>query len=208
VIDGALECGLALRAVEPMGWNGSAPLPDKRASYAAAWSEQGLYVYVEVRGLPLQPHPPGEPLFCGDAVELYVDSDAVAPDDAGTYDPAGTMQFVIAAPSGDGIEAARFVQGMPAGPWVSPNLRTERLPDGYAVEALIGAADIALWSWSIQSQLGFSLAIDVSGPDSAQPRRCGNQLGQFFLRTQPPSRVCPGEPWCDARAFCAPLLAR
>ena len=51
-------------------------------------------LYVEVHGDAITPHSAEQPIFCGDAIELYVDADA-RNDDAGSYDPTGTMQFVI-----------------------------------------------------------------------------------------------------------------
>ncbi|MET0384391.1 MAG: sugar-binding protein [Polyangiales bacterium] len=208
IIDGSPECGLALTPIAPQGWNGVGPSPNKSAFYAAAWIGEGLYVYIEVQGAPLRPHPSTAPLFCGDAVEIYVDSDAMRTDDAGMYDDSGTMQFVVAAPSAQDapIEAGRYVQGEPAGTWITQRLKTRWLPDGYAVEALINAADIALWSWTVQQQLGFNIAIDVGGDATEGPLRCGQQLGQYFLRVAATGNSCGGEPWCDVRSFCTPTL--
>jgi hypothetical protein len=208
-IDGTLECGLTLADIGPLGWNGSAPPPERHVRYAAAWCDQGLYIYVEVHGAaPVRPHPAGSPLYCGDAIELYADSDAVN-DALGSYDSAGTMQFVVAAPSDSeaAIEAGRFIQGNPSGPWISRALHTQPLPDGYALEALITGDDLGLWSWTPAERLGFSLVVDVASPDDTAATRCGLQLGQYFLHLSTASSTCPGEPWCDARAFCAPALA-
>jgi hypothetical protein len=205
-IDGTLECGLSLSPLQPLGWQGPTPAPDKRASFAAAWHREGLYAFVEVRGQPVTPHPPAEPVFCGDAVELYVDADAEV-DDAGTYDETGTMQFVIAAPRPDAVagevDAWRFMQGESQGAWISKHLHVSGLPEGYSVEAFITAADLGLWQWNPHLRLGFSIAIDVAGPPgSSSASGCSAEPGQFFLRLAAPRGGCPGEPWCDATAFC------
>lgn len=207
-IDGALECGLVLSAMRPLGWKASDSAPEKSASYAAAWHREGLYIYVEVHGLPVVAHPAGEPIFCGDAVEVYVDADAET-DDAGSYDAMGTMQFVVAAPSGGAPpDAWRFKQGESQGAWISQSLRATPLPDGYSIEAFITARDVGLWQWLPEGRLGFSLAIDVASAQPNLPSReaCTSKSGQFFLRLADPSGSCPGEPWCDATAFCSAAL--
>ncbi len=207
-IDGTLECGLVLSPMQPLGWKSADAAPDKHANYAAAWHPDGLYVYVEVHGPSVATHPAGEPIFCGDAVELYVDADAET-DDAGSYDAIGTMQFVVAAPSGDAPpDAWRFKQGESQGAWISPSLRATQLPDGYSVEALITGPDVGLWQWLPEGRLGFSLAIDVASAQPNLPNRegCTSKSGQFFLRLADPRGTCPGEPWCDAAAFCTAAL--
>jgi hypothetical protein len=201
-IDGVLECGLALRPVEPLGWNGAGPPPSKLASYAAAWRPEGLYLYVHVSEQPLAPHPGDQPLFCGDAVELYVDAQQ-ADDDAGTYG-MGAMQFVIAAPTPSSMmEAARFSNGVPQGAWISSNFHTISTPDGYSVEALITAADVGLWQWTPNARIRFSIAIDIAGAPGDAKLRCGLQAGQYFLKVSGATAGCKGEPWCDVRAFCS-----
>jgi Carbohydrate family 9 binding domain-like len=207
-IDGTLECGLTLSALPPTGWKDLEASPEKRASYAVAWHRDGLYVYVEVHGAPVAAHAAGEPIFCGDAVEVYVDSDAET-DDAGTYDAMGTMQFVVAAPTGaQGPDAWRFSQGESQGAWISKSLAVTSTPDGYSVEAFITAADLGLWQWNPTDRLGFSVAIDVASERTTLPIRegCGSKSGQFFLRLGEARATCPGEPWCDAKAFCSAAL--
>jgi hypothetical protein len=207
-IDGALECGLVLSPMQPLGWKSSDAKPDKSANYAAAWHRDGLYVYVEVHGPPVVAHPASEPIFCGDAVEVYVDADAET-DDAGTYDAMGTMQFVVAAPSsGAPPDAWRFKQGESQGAWISQSLHATPLPDGYSVEAFITGPDVGLWQWLPEGRLGFSLAIDVASAQPGLPNRegCTSKSGQFFLRLADPHGSCPGEPWCDAKAFCSAAL--
>jgi hypothetical protein len=202
-IDGAIECGLMLRPLEPLGWNGAGPMPAKTASYAAAWRPEGLYIYVHVAEQPVASHPDNQPIYCGDAVELYVDGQGTADDDAGTYG-MGTMQFVIAAPSPNAsMEAARFSNGVPQGAWVSNDFHTSATPDGYSVEALITAADLGLWQWMPSDRLRFSIAIDVAGTAGDANLHCGLQAGQYFLKVSEATLDCKGEPWCDVRAFCS-----
>lgn len=209
VIDGVIECGLEPIPLTPVAWNGSQPLPSVQAQYAAGWRADGLYVYVAVTGVPVNPHPAGEPIYCGDAVEIYVDGHAEG-EDAGVSEGAGTMQFVVAAPAAADapIDAWRFANGQPQGAWITKTLRTTRLADGYSIEAWITAADLGLWEWSPREQLSFGLAVDVSGPPDSEGLRCGLLLGQFFLRVAAPSGACSGEPWCDVRAFCDANLQR
>jgi hypothetical protein len=205
-LDGQLECGLTLSPMAALGWSGLTPEPGKHASYAAAWRGDGLYLYVEVHGDAVVPHPAGEPIFCGDAVELFVDANADA-GDTGSYQ-AGTMQFVIAAPASDGaaVEAGRFAQGTSQGAWISKGVYAARLPDGFSVEAFIGAADLGLWQWTPAARLGFSIGVDVAGRGGSAAAGCSNRAGQFFLRLGAPIGTCPGEPWCDAGAFCRATL--
>ncbi|HKU41773.1 MAG TPA: hypothetical protein VJR89_26630 [Polyangiales bacterium] len=206
-LDGKLECGLMLSPMTALGWNGPAAEPGKRASYAAAWRNDGLYLYVEVHGADaIAPHPPSEPIFCGDAVELFVDANAEV-DATGSYQ-AGTMQFVVAAPAAEGasIEAGRFAQGTSQGAWITPALHAARLPDGFSVEAFVGASDLGLWQWTPSAHVGFSVGIDVSGPGGSAAAGCSNRAGQFFLRLGAPVGTCRGEPWCDAGAFCRAAL--
>jgi hypothetical protein len=205
VIDGELECGLRLIAIQPQGWKGSGP-PTKRASYAAAWRSNGLYVYVEVHGDATLPHATGQPIYCGDGVELFVDADADA-EDGGGYDSSGTMQFVVAAPAMDGapIDAMRYVEGASQGPWVSKTLKTKKLADGYIVEAFIGSADINLAQWMPNMRIGFSVGIDVAAQPGAATVSCPGRAGVYFLKVST-SPACDGEPWCDVSAFCRSML--
>jgi hypothetical protein len=210
VFDGALECGLRLTPLPPVSWKGLGDAaPNKTASYAAAWQPDGLYVYVEVHGSSLAAHPVEEPVFCGDAIEIYVDADAQT-DDAGTYDAMGTMQFVIAAPRDPAAapDAWRFIQGKTQGTWITKSLRVSALPDGYSVEASIGASDLGLWQWNPKGELGFSVVVDVAsdGPRTPTSAGCTAVSGQYFLRLGESHGNCPGEPWCDASAFCRAAL--
>jgi hypothetical protein len=215
IIDGVLDCGPVQMMLSPVGWNGSGSLPeDPKTSVAAAWRSNGLYVYVEVRGQVAAPHPSGSRIDCGDAVELYVDSDANM---SGSYDTPGTMQFIIAAPSASApgtIEAARY-NGNPHGVW-SPQapsgLTTVRFADGYAVEAFITAADLDLTTWapSKGAAIGLDIAIDVSGTPYRSSSGCpstGSQRGQYFMSVSAATAGCSDhQPYCDNRAFCSSEL--
>jgi hypothetical protein len=199
VIDGAAECGLTLHALT---------LPSMQpatVAYAAAWSDGGFYVYIEVHAalgaLPAQP----EPLYCGDAVEIFVDSDG-EPGQDGDYNAPGTMQFVIGAPRGAELSTQRFVAGAPQGPWISDNLHVAPLADGYAVEALVVAADLGLWTWQPSAQLGFNLAVNLAGAGEPRAAPCTTGIGQSVLRVAMPQVDCDGKPWCDTRSFCLPAL--
>jgi hypothetical protein len=208
-IDGRVDCGLALQPIGAATWNGSGSMPAVQAHYAAAYAAAGLYVYVQVRGSLGAPHPPEASVFCGDAVEIYVDANPEM-DDAGTYDSEGTMQFVIAAPAaaaGDAeapVDAWRFVQGNSQGAWITERVKAQRVEGGYDVEALIVAADLGLWDWSPRQGVSFSVGVDVAGGAADPGLRCGLLLGQFFLRVADDAdETCRGEPWCDVRAFCS-----
>jgi hypothetical protein len=180
---------------------------------AAGARPDGLYVYVEVHGgEPPRPHPADSYIDCGDAIEIYVDADGVV-DDHGTYGMAGTMQFIIAAPTPAApatIEALRFIGGENQGAWGSQQVRTTLLPDGYAVEVLITADDLELTAWAPGGRIGFDIAIDVSAPEATPELSCGQQLGQYFMRMGPDEEedagICHGKPWCDTRAFCTPEI--
>jgi hypothetical protein len=215
VIDGEIDCGAQLVPLPPAGWNGVQPMPEEHhTQLAAAIRPDGLYLYVEVQsGEAPRPHPPGSYIDCGDAVEIYVDADALI-DPHGKYSTPGTMQFIIAAPSPAApvaIEALRFVAGQNQGAWSSPNVRTRLLATGYAVEAFITAADLDLTAWMPSERIGFDIAIDVGAPAETPDLVCGLQLGQYFLRTgerddDADGGICGGKPWCDTRAFCTPKI--
>lgn len=205
VLDGAPECALVLHTLA----QGERAAPAARAvRYAAAFTDTGLYLYVAVSGLPVQPHAADQPLFCGDAVELFVDADGVL-DAHGAYESSGTMQFVVGAPvAGGGIEAGKFMQGKPFGPWVSKGLWAAATPDGYAVEALISASDLGMWDWQPTGQLGFDLAVDFAGSGASVESVCATARTQLLLKVANEAPPCAGQPWCDTRSFCVPRLAQ
>jgi hypothetical protein len=209
VLDGVLDCGPSLRALALTGWKSAAAQPSGlTAKLAAAYRPDGLYVYVEVHGQAPAPHPSDALIYCGDALELYVDADGTLASD-GAYDAPGTMQLIVAAPASEGApnpHAERFLQGATQGAW-SGAYKLTWLADGYALEAFIVAADLGLASWSPSGMLGLNLVLDVAGPSTSPDLGCGLQLGQYFWRLSAATpSSCNGEPWCDTRAFCVTEL--
>ena len=200
-IDGALECGLTLHELALPSMSLTA-----LASYAAAWSDEGFYLYIEVHAPASPMRGELEPLYCGDAVEIFVDSDGL-PGADGRYNAPGTMQFVIGAPVGADMSTVRFIAGEPQGPWISENLSVMPLADGYAVEALIVGSDLGLWDWQPSGQVGFNLAVNLAGAGEPRGAPCTTGVGQSVLRVAAPQLECDGKPWCDTRSFCWPALA-
>ena len=157
----------------------------------------------------MTPHPSGTDIYCGDAVELYVDHDGTT-DASGNYADPGTRQFIVAAPSGSSpgtIEAFEFTEGINNGAWETTDRRTLRRADGYQVEAFVTARDLDLTAWSPGTRVGLDVAIDVAAPAGTAGLRCGVLRGQYFLRLGPTAGSgCDGEPWCDVRALRTPAL--
>jgi len=199
-IDGVLECGLSLHALALPGMS----LP-AAVSYAAAWSDAGFYVYIEVHAARSPSRGELEPLYCGDAVEIFVDSDGL-PGSDGRYNAPGTMQFVVGAPDGADMSTGRFLGGEPQGPWISTNLSVAPLADGYAVETLVVGSDLGLWEWYPTGQIGFNLAVNLTGAGEPRGAPCTTGVGQSVLRVAAPQLECDGRPWCDTRSFCWPTL--
>jgi hypothetical protein len=209
MIDGVLDCGPTPLTLVPMAWNGASAIPAGQVTkLAIAWRADGLYVYVEVRGQVPAPHPAGTAIYCGDAVELYVDADGALDAAAGHYSTPGAMQFIVAAPSAAGatIEGMRYLEGTDHASWASDKVRTTLLADGYTLEAFITAADLDLTAWSPTASIGLDVAIDVSAPVGTANLRCGQLIGQYFLHVYDQADSCKDEPWCDSRAFCTPQL--
>lgn len=210
-LDGAPECGLTLHALaitSPAAKLSAEPeraTPPPAAAYAAAWFDSGFYVYLEVHTAQSTLPAPSEPLYCGDAVEIFVDSDG-QPGTNGAYNAPGTMQFVVGAPQGTAMNTARFLAGSSQGPWITSNLSVRDLEDGYAAEALIVGSDLGLWSWQPSTQLGFNLAVNVAGAGEPRGALCTTGVGQSVLRLAAPRVDCDGKPWCDTRSFCWPAL--
>jgi hypothetical protein len=209
VIDGELDCGPALVTLEGVGWTGPESSPvNHKTSFAAAWREDGLYVYVQVRGQVPVPHPADQPIFCGDGIELYIDADGDV-DKAGNYNKSGAVQLVVSAPStqeGLTLDAERFLNGISQGVWLSNGIKTVMSSDGYDLEAFITAGDLGLGEWPSSGRVGFDIAINLGGDSNGADPNCGSRLGQYFLRVTSPSKACSGAPWCDTRAFCIAQL--
>jgi|GEM_PF-5335282 len=199
-IDGMLDCGLQLHPLALPSMSLTAT-----ASYAAAWSDAGFYVYIEVHAPPSPTRSELEPLYCGDAVEVFVDSDGL-PGTDGRYNAPGTMQFVIGAPDGTDKTTGRYLAGEPQGPWISTNLSVAQLADGYAVETLVVGSDLGLWEWRPTGQMGFNLAVNLAGAGEPRGAPCTTGVGQSVLRVTAPQLACDGKPWCDTRSFCWPTL--
>lgn len=223
-IDGVLECGLELRPIEPVGWEGKPPAsPQHAAAFAAAWRPDGIYFFVRVhtggpRWTPTDyATPPSlSSLHCADAVELYVDSDGSFPA-APYYDAAGTLQIVVGAPASSESSARRawlwkhLPMFLPPNPWQSSSFASFARPDGYDVEAFVTAADLGAsgFVWSAGSHVGINVAIDIPTPG---PRQSCQRLAQYSWRVLPDA-VPPTDgaaactrAWCNPRAFCTPQL--
>jgi hypothetical protein len=205
VIDGELDCGPPLMVLEPVGWNSAEPIPANQVTrFAAASRPDGLYFYVEVRGNSPVPHQNGQPVYCGDAIELYVDADGTV-DENGNYDQPGAVQLVVAAPSAQedrSLDAERFENGVSQGIWISKSVKTVILSDGYGLEAFLVAADLGLWDWPSSDRIGFDIGINIAGDSTGAAPGCGLRLGQYYLRVSSTTDPCGGAPWCDTRSFC------
>jgi hypothetical protein len=216
VIDGKLDCGVALVPVTPIGWTGGATPPDATAEYASAWRADGVYFFVRVHDPSLVPAEPSHEVWQGDSVELYVDDDGryTAPPN---YDIPGSRQLVVAAPASATSSAAvgalyAFGSGGVLEKWTSSQFRAYGTGDGYVVEAFVMGQDLALSSLSLVAGafVGMDLSIGVSypsslGPDAGAP---GNRLGQYFLSVGGPDAGAVSLPPFDVRAFCRPVLVR
>jgi hypothetical protein len=210
VIDGKLDPGQRLRPWVPVAWTGTTPLPDNvNAAYAVAWRPEGLYFFVDVTD-PDRIAETMQPNFhCGDSVELYVDSDGAFATPT-KYDPQGTRQFVIGAPTR--LATPRQVGAVwegttPRGPFTSTSFVASPTANGYSVEAFIIAGDLNLKTWNLSAgqAVGIDLAHNVSKPLPSGVA-CDNRLGQYFVRD---SALDPIPlPFINTAAFCtAKLLA-
>lgn len=209
VIDGTLEPGLALQPLPRRGWNTSAPFPeDFVARYAMAWRPDGLYAFVQITTPRVQASVIPN-LFCGDAVELFVDADGTF-SQAPAYDAPGAVQIVIPAPASnsDSEVADLYRTYERLGPWSQPSLVARRTTDGYVVEALVTASALGLAAWAPSGKVAFNIAIDVSGmPGASRDFACEGRLGQFALRVDPGAN--PGAcalPYCNLQSFCTASL--
>jgi len=207
VIDGALDCGVALWPMPLVAAAGPGPLPPGlEVSIAAAWRPNGLYVYVEVSGVGATryPAPTSAPAWCGDAVEIYADSDGVFAS-APTYDDPGSIQLVAVSPA-EGAGPLSVGEGFrdtsDVGPWTGRFVSVAKA-DGFATEALLSATDLGLTSWSLAQggKIGFDVAIDV-GASNQQPASCP-RLGQVTIQL-PVGTSCGAA--CNVSEFCTPHL--
>lgn len=218
-IDGVLDCGPQLSDLTAIGWTSTAePLPsDNHARYAAAWRPNGLYIYVEVDDPSLLPalSSQNNP-WCGDGVELYADTDGSYPL-APNYDDPGAMQLIAAAPPNTpGTVLAEDAlyhtkTGRRIDKWTANHIAVKRA-NGYALEALITAAEIKLttgWTLTAGSKVGFDIAVNVSASSatSSQKVDCGYGIGQYYLRvSQTPCTRDSCRPHANPAAFCTATL--
>ncbi len=213
VIDGAVDCALPLRAIDPQGWYSvdASPIPaGVAARYAVAWRPDGLYFYVEVDDPAVFPSvATSGMLWCADSAEIYVDSDGVvaAPP---AYDDPGARQLIARAPTGDTPETLgdRYLTTTLLGPWDGGFVSVTR-PGGYALEAFVDAADLGLGAWTLAegANVGVDVGVNVSTADGAASTDCGSRLGQYFLRVASSGTDgCNLRPYCNASAFCTPVL--
>jgi hypothetical protein len=212
LIDGQLDCGLELQPVSTKTRSfPSLPLGTS-AEYAAAFSAEGLYYFVKIRKLGLHPANPDDLLFCGDAVQLFADSNGQHPD-APNYDVPGTAQFVIRAPAPDQRTArvgSVYVYAPPetdtVTPWSSSSFVAMTTEEGYVVEALVTGADLGtpLWQPRAGQHAGFNVWICVGG-ERISSNDCGNRVNDFGLRLAPGDALVR-VPHFDTRAFCDPIL--
>lgn len=216
VLDGVLDCGPSLSDLPVRGWTSLQRMPSgQRARYAVAWRPNGLYFYVEVADPQLIPaRVSDKDPWCGDGVELYVDSDGqygAAP----AYDDPGTMQLLAAAPARDSstqraVDARYHTRSeLRVGDWAGAHHVTIARDAGYALEAFVRAADLDLSSWHLAAgdSVGLDLAIDVSTDSESVSGDCGHRLGQYFLSVaRTPCLVEECRPYLDVDAFCKPRL--
>lgn len=216
-IDGILDCGLALASIDLTHWHGPDAKPgDLSADYAAAWTDGGIYVFVHVRKSQRAPAPapPGGKVYCGDAVHVFVDSDGhfAAPP---AYDDRGTRQLVAEAPASDstsvsiGTVYATSASAPGTGVWTASRFRTFPASDGYVLETVVTAEDLALASFrpAVGQTIGFDLSVSYGGSPSAYPNdpSCLKR-GDFLLRAVAASMSESGLPHDDVNAFCTPTL--
>jgi hypothetical protein len=210
LIDGVLEPGLSLRTISKAHWVGlRAPPADQEAAYAVAYRPDGVYVFVAVTDSTRLPALPADYEFCGDAVEIYLDSDGAFPM-APSYDVPGTVQFVAAAPVDAVTPAMRASRWNNVtfllGSWTSSEFGTFPSATGYSFEAIFRAADLGLVSWTLSpgDSIGLSVAIDVAVQPNEPGAVCGDRLDQYFNRIDTTSGLaCGVGAYCSTYAFCS-----
>ncbi len=214
VIDGTLECGLGLFTMPMISWSGDAPIPNVTTRVAFAYRPTGLYFYVQVDkgpGLYPPPHDLGL-LYCGDAIELFVDSDGQLANGP-AYDEPGTRQFLVAAPV-DAQHPSTYGGLRSPGPvtfWFTPAILAVARPDGWALEGMISARDMAVTSWNLAaaSHIGLDVAVDLGQPDPVDGGSCGRRLGQYVMREASiPTSSGRRGPAVNAFALCSTTLSR
>ena len=188
VIDGILDCNVPLWSMPEQGWTASGTVPAGVETHvAAAWRPDGLYLFVSVTGAGATryPAPLGASPFCGDAIELFVDSQgeyASAPH----YNNPGTTQFIVEAPSVSMTTSQvgeMYVDTQDQGPWKGQFVAV-RTPDGFDVEAFVVAANLRLATWSLATggRVGLDVSVDLGDP--ARALRAAR--GSASSRSRPP----------------------
>lgn len=195
----------------PLGWHGTEPFPDGVAmSYVVAWRSDGLYSCGRVEDPDRGPAAAEEPVWMGDAAEIYVDADAVYPP-AQSWDAPGARQSVIGAPADDVGPATRglcFVANRPGQVWDSGRFVAVPTVAGHDGEAFVAAADLGLAGWALGAgdRIGFDLAHDVS-PPAGESGVFGNRESPSSLRLrEPPTGTSDDLPYFDQNAFRTALL--
>ncbi len=215
VLDGHLDPGMYLEEVTPVGFRATEmPPPDfpqgHEMHFAIGWRPNGLYFYVEIIDPDYNPALDADQVWMGDAVELFVDHDAVFETEPPFFDSVGTRQFFVASPSNDGTNSQRAEWRIPVGyyfewedGWIG--VPTE---NGYAVEAFIDRVLLGLDAWSLSAgqRVGIDLAHDISLPPG-QTSVDGNRLGQYFLQiADPPTGNDEDYPFNNEAVFCVATL--
>ncbi len=209
-IDGELDCGVELQPVPTDTLTRPVSLDGIKAEYAVGYTPSGLYYFVRVTKANLRPAEAQDALFCGDAVQLFADSDGEHPA-APDYDVPGTAQFAVPAPDGAAAPSRRgsVYVSAPAGPsmtpWTSPNFVSIATADGYAVEAFLSAGDLGLPQLFLQpaARVGFDVWICIGGERLAT-NDCGNRITDYGLRAADQG-IFRG-PHFNSAAFCNPTL--
>lgn len=211
--DGRVDDSLPLADVPTTSWEAidAQPLPAGHgARVAAAWRPDALYVFVDVTDPDRVAAAENEPVWWGDAVEIYVDHDgALAAPPA--YDDPGTRHLLFGAPA-DAVAPLTRVERTSAAdalskPWTGTLAVARPRPGGYVVEVLVRAADLDLAGWTLTagSRIGFDLSVDVSYP-TRTAGLYGSRMGSFVLRADPASAIPESFPFHTSRAFCLPTL--
>jgi hypothetical protein len=136
VIDGVVDGKLRVVPLTPQGWasKANAPLPDEdTSSYAFAWRDDGLYVFIRVVDATRLPPLDSSYIWEGDGVEIYFDTDGLFAG-APTYDNPGAIQILITAPADENTpstKSMRFRNAVEQGVWDSGHFAAFPTADGY-----------------------------------------------------------------------------
>lgn len=210
VIDGIPECSVTLQPFEGAFGGGSTPPSDFRAEYAVAWRPDGFYAVFVIHRTALYPPFPADDSYCGDTVELFLDSDGVFPS-APLYDDPGARQIFLRAPNSASERVNQidvWVNRAHVASIASPHFLSVATSDGYVAELFVQASDLGLAAWPLDAGrvIGFDLAIDLGKP-AGTGSGCLRYAGQYvYHRRQGVDASCV-HPSCDVRAFCSPTLA-